>query len=106
MDASGDFVKEMWMQYASTLLLKFSVRYVHPNYLFYCFNCVCVVCPNLSSAPCTMRVLNVVFYFLIFCFMFRADSGEEKIVSLEMELKVVGENMKQMEVNIISMYYT
>jgi hypothetical protein len=33
--------------------------------------------------------------------MFRADSGEEKIVSLEMELKVVGENMKQMEVNII-----
>jgi hypothetical protein len=40
------------MQYASTLLLKFSVRYVHPNYLFYCFNCVCIVCPNLSSAPC------------------------------------------------------
>jgi hypothetical protein len=36
--------------------------------------------------------------------LFRADSGEEKIVSLEMELKVVGENMKQMEVNIISNY--
>ncbi len=40
------------MQYASTLLLKFSVRYVHPNYLFYCFKCVRGVCPNLSSAPC------------------------------------------------------
>jgi hypothetical protein len=40
------------MQYPSTLLLKFSVRYVHPNYLFYCFNCVGRVCPNLSSAPC------------------------------------------------------
>ncbi len=41
----------MWMQYASTLLLKFSIRYIHPNYLFYCFSCVCIVCPNLSSAP-------------------------------------------------------
>ncbi len=34
-------------------------------------------------------------------YLVRADSGEEKIVSLEMELKVVGENMKQMEVNIL-----
>jgi len=46
------------------------------------------------------------YFILLFTFFFRADSGEEKIVSLEMELKVVGENMKQMEVNIISMYYS
>jgi hypothetical protein len=38
------------------------------------------------------------YFILLFTFLFRADSGEEKIVSLEMELKVVGENMKQMEV--------
>ena len=35
----------------------------------------------------------------------RADSGEEKIVSLEMELKVVGENMKQMEVSTLYSVY-
>ena len=49
--ASGDLIKKLCMQYASTLLLKFSVRYVHPNYLFYCFKRVYRVCPNLSSHP-------------------------------------------------------
>jgi hypothetical protein len=43
------------MKYAYTLFLKFSVRYIHPNYLFYSFKCVRRVCPNLSSAPCRDR---------------------------------------------------
>ncbi len=42
------------MKYAYTLYLKFSVRCIHPNYLFYSFKCVRRVCPNLSSAPCTV----------------------------------------------------
>jgi hypothetical protein len=50
--ASVNFIKLFCIQYTSTLLLKFSVRYVHPNYLCYCFICVSRVCPNLSSAPC------------------------------------------------------
>ncbi len=41
------------MKYAYTLFLKFSVRCIHLNYLFYRFKCVRRVCPNLSSAPCT-----------------------------------------------------
>ena len=40
------------MKYAFTLFLKFSVRCIHPNYLFYSFKCVRRVCPNLLSAPC------------------------------------------------------
>ncbi len=51
-NASGDFIKYLCMKYANTLFLKFSVRCIHPNYLFYSFKCVCRVCPNLSSAPC------------------------------------------------------
>jgi hypothetical protein len=43
------------MKYAYTLFLKFSVRCIHPNYLFYSFKCVRRVCPNLSSAPCILR---------------------------------------------------
>ncbi len=43
------------MKYAYTLFLKFSVRCIHPNYLFYSFKCVRRVCPNLSSAPCTLE---------------------------------------------------
>jgi hypothetical protein len=27
---------------------------IHPKYLFYCFECCHRVCPNLSSAPCTV----------------------------------------------------
>jgi hypothetical protein len=33
--------------------LHWSLSYIHPNYFFYCLLCVCRVCPNLSSAPCT-----------------------------------------------------
>ncbi len=65
--ASGDLIKQLCMQYPSTLLLKFSVRYVHPNYLFYCFKCVRRVCPNLSSVPCTVEELScfeLAFVFL------------------------------------------
>jgi hypothetical protein len=51
-DASGDFIKKLCMKYAYTLFLKFSVRCIHPNYLFFSFKCVRRVCPNLSSAPC------------------------------------------------------
>jgi hypothetical protein len=53
--------------------------------------------------PCFNRNISLNVVFLqnfpncFFCFL-RADSGEERIVGLEMELKVVGENMKQMEV--------
>ncbi len=46
------------MQYTSTLLLKFSVRYVYPYYLFYCFKRVRRVCPNLSSAPCRLTLVR------------------------------------------------
>jgi hypothetical protein len=35
--ARGDFIKKLCMQYAYTLLLKFSVRYVYPNYFFFFF---------------------------------------------------------------------
>jgi hypothetical protein len=40
------------MLYAYKLFLKFSSKYIHPNYFFYCFECFHRVCPNLSSAPC------------------------------------------------------
>ncbi len=36
--ASGDFIKKLCMQYAYTLFLKFSVRFVHPNYFFIVLN--------------------------------------------------------------------
>ncbi len=29
-----------------------SSKCIHPNYYFYCFECVPRVCPNLQSAPC------------------------------------------------------
>ncbi len=51
------------MKYAYTLFLKFSVRCIHPNYLFFSFNCVCRVCPNLSSAPCSDRKHCRFFYY-------------------------------------------
>jgi hypothetical protein len=42
----------MCIFYAYKLSLKISSKCVHPNYYFYCFECVPRVCPNLSSAPC------------------------------------------------------
>ncbi len=33
--------------------MKFSLKYIHPNYLFYYFKWCLWVCPNFSSAPCT-----------------------------------------------------
>ncbi len=35
------------------IYMKFSFKCVNPNYLFYCFKCVCRVCPNLSSPACS-----------------------------------------------------
>ncbi len=52
MEATGVFIKEMFILYAYKLFLKFSLKYIHPNYFFYCFECCHRVCPNLSSAPC------------------------------------------------------
>ncbi len=40
--------------YAYKLSLKVSSKCIHPNYYFYCFECVHRVCPNLSSAPCIL----------------------------------------------------
>jgi hypothetical protein len=40
------------MLYAYILTLKFSSKYINPNYLFYWFECFHMICPNLSSAPC------------------------------------------------------
>jgi hypothetical protein len=36
-EASGDIIEQMCMQYAYKLFLKFSFKCIHPNYLFYCF---------------------------------------------------------------------
>ncbi len=52
MEATGVFIKKMFILYAYKLFLKFSSEYIHPNYFFYCFECCHRVCPNLSSAPC------------------------------------------------------
>jgi hypothetical protein len=53
MEATGVFIKEMCILYAYKLSLKVSSKSIHPNYYFYCFECVPRVCPNLSCAPCT-----------------------------------------------------
>ena len=45
------------MLYAYKLSLKVSSKCIHPNYYFYCFECVHRVCPNLSSAPCISHLL-------------------------------------------------
>jgi hypothetical protein len=50
-DASGDY-KVIVYEICIYTFLKFSLRCVYPNYLFYSFKCVRRVCPNLSSAPC------------------------------------------------------
>jgi hypothetical protein len=36
-EASGDLIKKCVCAYK--LFLKFSLKYIHPNYLFYCFLC-------------------------------------------------------------------
>jgi hypothetical protein len=46
----------MCILYAYKLSLKVSSKFIHPNYYFYCFECVHRVCPNLSSAPCTVEL--------------------------------------------------
>jgi hypothetical protein len=53
MEATGVFIKLMCILYAYKVFLKFSSKCIHPNYLFYCFECCNIVCPNLSSANCT-----------------------------------------------------
>jgi hypothetical protein len=57
-EATWVFIKYMCILYAYKVFLKFSSKYIHPNYLFYCFECWHRVCPNLSSAPCTAFILN------------------------------------------------
>ncbi len=52
-EAGGDFIKQMCMLYAYKLFLRFSLKCINPNYLFYSFKWVRGVCPNLPSAPCT-----------------------------------------------------
>jgi hypothetical protein len=47
----------MCIQYSYKLFLKFSLKCIDPNYLFYCFKCVHRVCPNLSSAPCSVHIV-------------------------------------------------
>ncbi len=37
------------------LFLKFSLKCIHPYYVFYCFTCFHTICPNLSSAPCILN---------------------------------------------------
>ncbi len=44
----------MCILYAYKLSLKVSSKCIHPNYYFYCFECVHRVCPNLLSAPCIL----------------------------------------------------
>jgi hypothetical protein len=40
LEASGDLIKQMCMFCVYKFFLKFSLEYIHPNYLFYCFKCV------------------------------------------------------------------
>jgi hypothetical protein len=42
--------------YAYKLSQKVSSKCIHPNYYFYCFECVHRVCSNLSSASCTGKL--------------------------------------------------
>jgi hypothetical protein len=69
MEATGVFIKEMCILYAYQLSLKVSSKSIHPNYYFYCFECVHRVCPNLSSAPCIfevgLRILSNAIFFAI-----------------------------------------
>jgi hypothetical protein len=44
MEATGVFIKEMCILYAYKLSLKVSSKSLHPNYYFYCFECVHRVC--------------------------------------------------------------
>jgi hypothetical protein len=55
----------MCILYAYKLSLKVSSKCIHPNYYFYCFECVHRVCPNLSSAPCITRVGGKSFRFFV-----------------------------------------
>ncbi len=52
MEATGFFTKEMCILYGYKVFLKVSSKCIHPNYLFYWFECFHMICPNLSSAPC------------------------------------------------------
>ncbi len=52
MEPTGVFINWICMLYANILTLKFSSKYIDPNYLFYWFECFHKICPNLSSAPC------------------------------------------------------
>jgi hypothetical protein len=47
----------MCILYSYEVFLKFSSKCIHPNYLFYCFECWHRVCPNLLSAPCSILCL-------------------------------------------------
>ncbi len=49
--------------YAYKLSLRVSSKCIHPNYYFYCFECVHRVCPNLSSSPCTVWWVKFINFF-------------------------------------------
>jgi hypothetical protein len=46
------------MLYAYKLSLKVSSKCIHPNYYFYCFECVHRVCPNLSPHPVVLGLVK------------------------------------------------
>jgi hypothetical protein len=56
MEAIGVFINYICILYAFKLSLKVSSKCIHPNYYFYCFECVPRVCPNLSSTPCIISM--------------------------------------------------
>jgi hypothetical protein len=49
----------MCILYAYKVSLKVSSKCIHPNYFFYWFECFHMICPNLSSAPCTVQNIMV-----------------------------------------------
>ncbi len=49
------------MLYAYILTLKFSSKCIDPNYFFYWFECLHMICPNLSSAPCRGEIYKTLY---------------------------------------------
>jgi hypothetical protein len=52
---------------------KFSSKCIDPNCFFYWFECLHMICPNLSSAPCMLTLTSrVVCEFQEFCYAWLA----------------------------------
>jgi hypothetical protein len=69
----------MFILYAYKLFLKFSSEYIHPNYLFYCFECYHRVCPNLSSAPCKYNLQD---HRVLYWKKLHENKGKYKIIKM------------------------